>query len=547
MDIKRMTVFFAVSLLILLGWEKIFPTQQPAVSAVQQAGQQQTTPTIPAETGLSPAVPITVSTDNVNAVIDEKSGDLRSLTLLKYDSAEDQSKPFTLFHDGKDSIYVAQSDVVDAAGRSLTQGLSFQSAQKQYSLEGDKAEVRLTANTANGIQIDKIYTFTKGSYLVGIRFDVTNRSGSPIRTDGSYRIVRDGKAPEGQGYFMANYTGPVLYTPQGEFQKVSFGDLDDDFKEGREQAEYERKTQSGWVGMSQHYFFSSWILQPKGGQSVCATDACRIDIKRRSDNLYSAGVIVPQPELANGMKQSFGIFLYAGPQTTSALGKIADHLELIKDYGRVHWPATGLFWLMDKLHGFTGNWGWAIVLLTIIVKIVLFPLNNAAYKSMAKMRAVAPKLEALKKQYGDDRMAMQQAMMQMYRSEKINPLGGCLPMLLQIPIFIGLYWAIFSSVELRQAPWLGWITDLSRHDPWFILPVLMTATMWFQTTLNPPPTDPMQAKMMKIMPFVFSFMFFLFPAGLVLYYVVNNLLTIAQQWYVNRSTEQQRKKGEVVS
>ena len=204
MDIKRMTVFFAVSLLILLGWEKIFPTPQPAVSAVQQAGQQQATPTIPAETGLSPAVPITVSTDTVNAVIDEKSGDLRSLTLLKYDSAEDQSKPFTLFHDGKDSIYVAQSDVVDAAGRSLTQGLSFQSAQKQYSLEGDKAEVRLTANTANGIQIDKIYTFTKGSYLVGIRFDVTNRSGSPIRTDGSYRIVRDGKAPEGQGYFMAN-------------------------------------------------------------------------------------------------------------------------------------------------------------------------------------------------------------------------------------------------------------------------------------------------------------------------------------------------------
>ena len=338
MDIKRMTVFFAVSLLILLGWEKIFPTPQPAVSAVQQAGQQQATPTIPAKTGLSPAVPITVSTDTVNAVIDEKSGDLRSLTLLKYDSAEDQSKPFTLFHDGKDSIYVAQSDVVDAAGRSLTQGLSFQSAQKQYSLEGDKAEVRLTANTANGIQIDKIYTFTKGSYLVGIRFDVTNRSGSPIRTDGSYRIVRDGKAPEGQGYFMANYTGPVLYTPQGEFQKVSFGDLDDDFKEGREQAEYERKTQSGWVGMSQHYFFSSWILQPKDGQSVCATDACRIDIKRRSDNLYSAGVIVPQPELANGMKQSFGISLYAGPQTTSALGKIADHLELIKDYGRVHWP-----------------------------------------------------------------------------------------------------------------------------------------------------------------------------------------------------------------
>ena len=202
---------------------------------------------------------------------------------------------------------------------------------------------------------------------------------------------------------------------------------------------------------------------------------------------------------------------------------------------------------MEKLHSFTGNWGWAIVLLTIIVKAALYPLNDASYKSMAKMRAVSPKLEALKKQYGDDRMAMQQAMMQMYRDEKINPLGGCLPMLLQIPVFIGLYWAIFSSVELRQAPWLGWITDLSRIDPWFILPVLMAATMWFQTTLNPPPTDPMQAKMMKIMPIVFSAMFFFFPAGLVLYYVVNNLLTIAQQWHVNQSVEKRRKQGEVVS
>lgn len=543
MDAKRMTVFFAVALLILLGWEQLFPSPKVQPAAQQQQVQQAAA----APTALNPTVPITVTTDTVAAVIDETSGDLRGLTLLKYNSADDESKPFVLFENGQSGTYIAQSDLIDETGRSLTQGLSFKSAKKQYALENGKAQVRLTAATASGLEIAKTYTFTQGSYLIDVRFDVTNRSGRPVKAAAAYRIVRDGKAPAGQGYFMSSYTGPVLYTPQGDFQKVSFGDLDSDFEKGRDQAEYERKTQSGWVGMSQHYFFSAWILQPKGGQSVCATDACRIEIKRRSDNLYSVGVIVPQPELANGIKQSFGISLYAGPQTTSALGKIADNLELIKDYGRVHWPATSLFWLMDKLHGFTGNWGWAIVLLTLIVKIILYPLNNAAYKSMAKMRAVAPKLEALKKQYGDDRMAMQQAMMQMYRDEKINPLGGCLPMLLQIPIFIGLYWAIFSSVELRQAPWLGWITDLSRHDPWFILPVLMTATMMFQTTLNPPPSDPMQAKMMKIMPLVFSVMFFFFPAGLVLYYVVNNILTIAQQMHVNRSTEQQRKNGEVVS
>lgn len=543
MDLKRLTLFFAIAWLTLMGWEMLFPTPKPAPEAQQQVQRQHVAARQPA---LAQAVPITVTTDTVTAVIDEKSGDLRGLTLLQYDASDDQSKPFTLFADGRGHTYIAQSDVVDAAGRSLTQGLSFKSAQKSYRLQGDKVEVRLSATTPDKVQIDKVYTFRKGSYLIDVRFDVSNLSGKPIKADTAYRMVRDHQAPGGEGYFMHSYTGPVLYTPQGGFQKVDFSDLDSDFQTGRDQAEYERKTQSGWVGMTQHYFFSAWLLQPKDAQSIC-TPYCQIDIKRRDDNLYSAGVNLPQPELQNGIKRSYTVSLYAGPQTTSSISQIADGLELVKDYGRVHWPATGLFWLMDELHGITGNWGWAIVLLTIIVKAVLFPLNNAAYKSMAKMRTVAPKMEALKKRYGDDRMGMQQAMMQLYRDEKINPLGGCLPMLLQIPIFIGLYWAIFSSVELRQAPWLGWITDLSRHDPWFILPLLMTATMWFQTTLNPPPTDPMQAKMMKIMPLVFSFMFFFFPAGLVLYYVVNNLLTIAQQWHVNRVTEQQRKNGEVVS
>ena len=545
MDFKRMTMFFVIALLILLGWEQMFPAPKPNQQAISQQANQ--TKTSAPDLSLTPTVPITVTTDTVKAVLDEQTGDLRQLTLLQYDATNDQSKPFVLFNDSKEHTYFAQSHLVDASGRNLTQGLTFSTPQKQYNLSGDQVEVRLSATTANNVQIDKVYTFKKGSYLIDVRFDVTNNSGSPLKTDAVYRVVRDKQAPEGEGYFMYSYTGPVVYTPAGEFQKVEFGDLDDDHQSGRDQAEYERKTNTGWVGMTQHYFMSTWILQPKGGESICRAGSCQIDVKRRDDNLYAAGVNVPLAEIQNGAKLSFPISLYAGPQTTSTISQIADNLELIKDYGHVHWPATGLFWLMEKLHSFTGNWGWAIVLLTIIVKAALYPLNDASYKSMAKMRAVAPKLEALKKQYGDDRMAMQQAMMQMYRDEKINPLGGCLPMLLQIPVFIGLYWAIFSSVELRQAPWLGWITDLSRIDPWFILPVLMAATMWFQTTLNPPPTDPMQAKMMKIMPIVFSAMFFFFPAGLVLYYVINNLLTIAQQWHVNHSVEKRRKQGEVVS
>lgn len=543
MDFKRMTMFFAVSLLILLGWEQLFPT--PKTQPVQQSQEQQKN--IVADNGLTPTVPVTVTTDTVRAVIDEKSGDLRKLVLLKYDAANNAEQDFVLFDDNKDAAYVAQTDLVDANGNSLTKNLSFTAAQKEYTANGNKVDVRLSAEK-DGLKIDKIYTFTPGSYLIDVGFEVANNGTAPLKSaDAVYRVVRTNKAPEGEGYFMHSYTGPVAYTPNGDFQKVNFSDLDKDFQNGRDQAEYERKTQTGWIGMIQHYFMATWILQPKDGKSVCGDNTCQLDIKRRADGLYAAGVNVPLSEIPAGQARRFNIGLYAGPQTTSVIRNVADKLQLAKDYGHVHYPATALFWLLEKLHGMVANWGWAIVLLTIIVKALLFPLTNASYKSMAKMRAVAPKLEALKKKHGDDRMALQTAMMQMYRDEKINPLGGCLPMLLQIPVFIGLYWAIFSSVELRQAPWIGWVLDLSRPDPWFILPVLMTATMWFQTTLNPPPTDPIQAKMMKIMPLVFSAMFFFFPAGLVLYYVVNNILGIAQQWYINRSIERQRKEGEVVS
>ena len=533
MDSKGLITFCIVTLLIFIGWEQIFPTPKPQPAA-QQSQQQQNTVAAAADAALTATVPVKVTTDTVQAVIDEKTGDLRKLSLLKYNSATDESKDFILLDDQKSHLYIAQSDLLDANGQSLTKNLSYTAAQKEYSLNGDTLEVRLSAPANNGVQIDKVYTFTKNSYLINVRFDVTNQSGQPVKMDAAYRMVRDHSKPEGEGFFMHSYTGPVVYTPAGGFQKVDFSELDKDAETGRDQTEYERKTNTGWVGMTQHHFMTIWILQPKNGQSVCGNTSCQIEVKRREDNLYSAGTRVALPEIQNGTKQSTQINLYAGPQSTDSIRNIADNLELIKDYGRIYYPATALFWLMEKLHGFVGNWGWAIVLLTIIVKAVLYPLTNASYKSMAKMRAVAPKLEALKKQHGDDRMALQTAMMQMYRDEKINPLGGCLPMLLQIPVFIGLYWAIFSSVELRQSPWILWVHDLSRPDPWFILPILMAATMWFQTTLNPPPTDPMQAKMMKIMPLIFSAMFFFFPAGLVLYWLTNNILSIAQQWFINK-------------
>lgn len=549
MDFKRLMIFFAVAAAILFGWEQMFPSPKPSPAQQQaaQTAQQSAAPQAGSAAALTPTVPVTVTTDTVKATIDEKTGDLRGLTLLKYNASSDESKDFVLFNDSKAYTYVAQSELLNSDGQNVLKGLAFTAPQKQYTLSGDKTEVRLSAPETAGLKIDKVYTFTKGSYVINMRYDVTNASGAPVKLDAVYRLLRDNSKPEGEGYFNQTYAGPVVYTPAGEFEKVPFDDLDDDYNSGKDQAEYVRKTDSGWLGMIQHYFMATWILQPKDGKTVCAAGACQIDLKRRSDNLYSAAVRVPLAAVPAGGKLDTGIELYAGPQTTSVISKVADNLQLAKDYGKVHIFASPLFWLLNKLHDFVGNWGWAIVLLTIIVKAILYPLTNASYRSMAKMRAVAPRLQALKEKYGDDRMAMQQAMMQMYKDEKINPLGGCLPMLLQIPVFIGLYWAIFSSVELRQAPWLGWITDLSRPDPWFILPVIMAATMFIQTYLNPPPTDPMQAKMMKIMPVIFSVMFFFFPAGLVLYWVVNNILTIAQQWYINKSIEKQRAAGEVVS
>lgn len=546
MDFKRMMIVMSLSMLILLGWEAMFPTPKPQPQTAQT--QQAAAPKANApESPLAATVPVTVETDTVKAVIDEKSGDLRHLTLLKYNAASDESKPFVLLDAAQGHTYVAQSELLDENGNNVLKGVSFTAAQKQYKLNGDKLEVRLTAPETKGLNIEKVYTFHKNSYVVNVRFDVRNGGAAAVKLAPSYRVVRDNKAPEGQGWFMQSYTGPALYTPEGEFQKVSFGDLDDDFETGKDTAEYQRKANGGYIGMIQHYFVSAWLMQPKNGDNLCAA-GCQMDVKRRSDNLYGAGVNVAAADVGAGASKTFAANLYAGPQVTALLEQAADNLVLAKDYGRVFIFASPLFFILNFFHGLVGNWGWAIVLLTILVKIVLFPLNDKAYKSMAKMRTVAPKMEALRKKYPnpEDRMALQQAMMQLYRDEKINPLGGCLPMLLQMPIFIGLYWMIFLSVELRQAPWLLWVHDLSRPDSWFILPALMMATMWFQTTLNPPPSDPMQAQMMKIMPLIFGVMFFFFPAGLVLYYVVNNLLTIAQQWYINRKFELETANGVVL-
>lgn len=542
-----MMMALSISMLILIGWETMFPSQPPQQQSQQNTAESTVFAEKAAALPLGETVPVSVKTDTVEAIIDEKSGDLRRLTLLKYNSATDENKDLVLLDNQQGHTYIARSVLVDGQGKPFLENVLFSAAQKNYVLNGDKLEVRLSAPENNGLQVDKVYTFIKGSYLVNVRFDVKNNTGQAAKLGIDYSILRDNAAPEGEGWMMKSYNGPVVYTPEKSFEKVPFSDLDDDFQTGKDTAEYQRKSSGGYVGMIQHYFMSTWLMQLKGGNNIC-TDGCIMDVKRLDNNLYSVGVKVAAADIPAHGTHSFTADLYVGPQITSVLKSIAPDLDLAKDYGRVHIFASPLFAMLNWLHHLVGNWGWAIVLLTVIVKAVLFPLNNKAYKSMAKMRTVAPKMEALRKKYPnpEDRLALQQGMMQLYRDEKVNPLGGCLPMLIQMPIFIGLYWMIFLSVELRQAPWMLWVQDLSRPDPWFILPLLMAATMWYQTSLNPPPSDPMQAQMMKIMPLIFSVMFFFFPAGLVLYYIVNNILTIVHQRYINHKTEIATANGVVL-
>ena len=437
MDFKRMVAAMVLSMLILMGWEHFFPTPKTQPVTVTQS----TVATTAAATPLTVTQPFEVTTDLLHATIDEKSGDLRNLTLNRYEANGDAKQKLVLFSDGKPNIYVAQAQLVDANGANVLANVSFQAAQKSYVLNGEQLDVHLSATMTNGLQVEKVYTFHKNSYLVNVRFNIKNSSGQTVKLGTAYSIVRDNSKPDGDSWFTSSYNGPMLYTPDSdEFQKVQYADLDKDFEKGTNSAEYQRKASGGYVGMIQHHFVSAWIMQPENGDNICANTVCTINVTRRADNLYSAGVNVAARDVVSGSSQTFSANLYAGPQVTSILKTVAPKFELTKDYGRVHIFAAPLFALLDWLHKIIGNWGWAIIVLTLIVKAVLFPLNQKAYQSMAKMRAVAPKLEALKKKYPnpEDRMALQTGMMQLYRDEKINPLGGCLPMLIQLPIFIGL-------------------------------------------------------------------------------------------------------------
>lgn len=422
--------------------------------------------------------------------------------------------------------YVAQSGLV--GGDYPTHADEFRLVSKKLSLDGgEKLDVVFEAEKG-GVKVVKTYTFKRGFYGVEVSTTVKNETDKAIVPQVYYQITRDSSKPAGDNSMYSTFTGPAFYTSEENFQKLDFSDIRD------KDAKFVEKTDNGWLAMVQHHFVSAWI--PAQGEP-------RLNYAREvSKDLYSVGMLITMKELAPGASATDTATFYSGPQEQARLEQLAPGLELVVDYGWLTFLAKPIYWLLDFLYGIVGNWGWAIVLLTCIVKAVLYPISAAGYRSMARMKEVTPRMKALQDKYKDDKQRLNQAMMELYRTEKINPVGGCLPIFLQIPVFLALYWVLQGSVELRGAPWILWVNDLAMPDPWFVLPLLMAATMFLQILLNPKPTDPVQAKVMYIMPLVFSVMFFVFAAGLVLYWLTNNVLSIAQQWWINKTIAEERAK-----
>jgi YidC/Oxa1 family membrane protein insertase len=556
MDTQRLILFFVFTFstfMLVDAWQRDQKPPMPVTQAAKKGDVKTeaggipvppaptaatTVPIAPASSpapGTAPAGIVTggqrilVDTDVLRAEISTVGGDIRRLEFKNHKGTLDKTKNFILFQSTPDNTYIAQSGLI---GQGLPNHKStYTSPSAEYRLaDGSQAlEVRLEAAEVNGVKVAQVYKFTRGSYVIDVSYEVQNGSEAALQPHAYFQLVRDRKPPDGDSAMLPTYTGLAVYTKGEKFQKVAFDDVD------KGKTPYSKTIQDeGWVAIVQHYFLSAFIPKDKTPREFYTS--------KLDGGLYAAGAKFVGPVIPTGGRATLGVPLYAGPQDTATLEKLAPGLDLVVDYGILTVIAVPLFMVLNWIHGWVGNWGIAIILLTVLIKAIFYPLQEASYKAMAKMKVIAPKMQQLKERYGEDRQRLQKAMMELYQKEKVNPMAGCLPILIQMPVFIALYWVILASVELRHAPFYGWITDLSSIDPWYILPVLMGASMIIQTKLNPEPPDPIQAKVMKIMPIAFSVFFFFFPAGLVLYWLVNNILSIAQQWHINRAIERANQK-----
>ena len=558
MDIKRTILIVAlaiVSYVMVLNWNQDYgqaalPTQNVAANTQtsglpdapvgNNAAASADVPSANADTSAPAEMPVATSkdlirvkTDVLELAIDPQGGDIAQLMLPLYPRRQDHPEiPFQLFDNGGERTYLAQSGLtgVDGPDARPTGRPVYSTEQKTYQLAEGQNQLNVDLKFSDaGVNYIKRFTFTRGLYDLKVTYLIDNSSEKAWTGNLFAQLKRDASSDPSSttATGTATYLGAALWTSAEPYKKVSMKDID--------KATLKESVQGGWVAWLQHYFVTAWI-PAKNDNNVVQT-------RKDSQGNYIIGFTGPALSVAPGAKAETSATLYAGPKSQAILKELSPGLELTVDYGILWFIAQPIFWLLQHIHSLVGNWGWSIIFLTMLIKGIFFPLSAASYKSMARMRAVAPKLAALKEQYGDDRQKMSQAMMELYKKEKINPLGGCLPILVQMPVFLSLYWVLLESVEMRQAPFMLWITDLSIKDPFFILPIIMGATMFIQQRLNPTPPDPMQAKVMKMMPIIFTFFFLWFPAGLVLYWVVNNCLSISQQWYITRRIEAATKKA----
>jgi len=557
MDNQRLVLFIAASLVILMifsAWQA--ENQPPATAVVETSG-----PGVAAETGeFAPAdtpaaIPpmgdsstqaavadaqiaaapasiamaggqqITVSTDRLNLVINTAGGEISRVSLPMYPAEQDTPEvPFQLLDDRMPRYFVAQSGLLASQGKAPDHHAIYRVEQTDYVLADGQNELKVALQwqSDDGIKVVKTFTFQRDSYVVGIDVDVQNASQQPWKGRSYEQFQRTEMARESM--FIYTYTGGIVSSTWNPYEKVEFGDM----AEWKPEQSYNT---GGWIAMLQHYFLGAWI--------PAADAASHFYTKSLTDGRYLLGLSGEERSAAPGSSVHFNTRFFAGPKDQHRLEQIDPNLRLTVDYGILDILAKPVFWVMEKIHGVVGNWGLAIIFVTLIIKLIFYPLSAASYKSMANMRRLSPKLKALKDRYGDDRQKMSQAMMEIYKKEKINPLGGCLPILVQIPVFIALYWVLLESVEMRQAPFFLWLDDLSAKDPYYVLPLLMGISMFIQQKLNPPPMDPVQQKVMQALPIIFTAFFAFFPSGLVLYWVVNNCLSILQQWHITRRVEAQ--------
>lgn len=506
------------------------PGDPSVPGAVAPSGASPVT-AVSASTAAAPALPkerIEVSTDVMKITFESEGGSIVRTEFTKHVDGTEKASNFVLLDDSKERVYLAQTGVIGGAtaGAFPTHKTPMVFSGPSTLPDGtDEMVLRFTSPEVGGVKLVKTYTLRRGAYDMAVKHELTNVSGAPIAPQVYFQLVRDGNKLAGESSFYSTFTGPAVYTDAKKYQKAEFTDIK------KKSADYEKQSSNGYVAMVQHYFASAWLL-PDGVQRTYSLDG--VDIGSSvADCCYRATMIAPLEPIAPGATKVVDARFFAGPQVETQLEKLAPGLELVKDYGWLTILAKPLYWLLDKLHGFIQNWGWAIVALVVLLKAAFYWLNAKAYASMAKMKAINPKITEMRERLKDKPQEMQQEMMRIYREEKVNPMGGCFPIMVQIPVFIALYWVLLSSVEMRNVPWILWIKDLSSPDPLFILPVVMTLTTLLQTALNPAPPDPMQAKLMWFMPLIFSVMFFFFPSGLVLYWITNNVLSIVQQWIIN--------------